>query len=82
MEITIYSTKNCAACNTLTDWLDRRGMDYIKKITDEDPVAMAEFMQVNDGMIGVPFTIIRDDSGSETKISGYDQGKFKKALML
>ncbi len=43
---------------------------------------MAEFMSVNDGMIGVPFSIVKDDQGVETKIAGFDQGKFKRALGL
>jgi glutaredoxin len=80
MTITIYSTSICAACHSLTQWLDKIGQTYEKKVTDEDPAVMAEFMAVNDGMIGVPFTVIKDDGGTETKISGFDQGKFKKAL--
>lgn len=82
MKITIYSTSVCAACHTLTTWLDKQGMKYQKKVTDEDPAVMMEFMNVNDGMIGVPFTVIKDDTGKETKISGFDQGKFKTALGL
>lgn len=80
MQITIYSTSSCAACHTLTDWLDQKGFAYTKKVTDEDPAVMAEFMAVNDGMIGVPFTVISDDSGKETKISGFEQSAFKQAL--
>jgi glutaredoxin len=82
MTITIYSTSICAACNTLTHWLDSLHQPYVKKITDEDPASMNEFMTVNDGMIGVPFTVITNDDGSEVKISGFDQAKFKKALSL
>ncbi len=82
MNVTIYSTSICAACHTLTQWLDKQEVPYQKKITDEDPEAMMDFMSVNDGMIGVPFTVITADDGSVTKISGYDQGKFKAALGL
>jgi glutaredoxin len=83
MTITIYSTSICAACHSLTQWLDKIGQKYDKKITDTDPNIMAEFMGINDGMIGVPFTVIKDESGSiVSKISGYDQGKFKKVLGL
>lgn len=82
MQITIYSTANCAACHTLTQWLDKNNYKFTKKVTDEDPVAMAEFMQVNDGMIGVPFTVIKDDDGVEFKISGFDQNKLKQALKI
>jgi glutaredoxin len=82
MTITIYSTVSCAACHELTRWLDQHSMPYTKKVTDEDPAAMDAFMAVNDGMIGVPFTVITDDQGTETKISGFDQGAFKSALGL
>ncbi len=82
MSITIYSTTTCSSCHVLTEWLDKQGIAYEKKITDTDPALMMEFMSVNDGMIGVPFTVIKKDDGSEVKISGYDQGKFKEALSL
>ena len=82
MTITIYSTATCAACHELTRWLEKNSIEYIKKITDEDQSAMEEFMQVNDGMIGVPFTVVKDDEGRETKISGFDRAKFTAVLNL
>jgi glutaredoxin len=82
MTITIYSTANCAACHELTRWLEQLGLPYVKKITDQDEAAMDEFMAVNDGMIAVPFTIITDEQGGRTKISGFDQKAFKAALHL
>ena len=82
MEITIYSTSACAACHTLTAWLDKVGLKYTKKVTDENPDFMTEFMSVNDGMIGVPFTVIKDEDGKIFKISGFDQAKFKKTLKV
>ncbi len=80
--VIIYSTENCAACHTLEKWLDQQGVGYQKKVTDTDPELMMEFMNVNDGMIGVPFSIVTDDAGVETKISGYVPAKFKEALHL
>ena len=82
MEVTIYSTSACAACHTLTAWLDKVGQTYTKKVTDEDPAIMDEFMNVNDGMIGVPFSIVTGPDGTVTKISGFDQKMFKTALGL
>ncbi len=82
MSITMYSTSICATCKALGDWLHKNGFEYTKKITDTDDVVMAEFMSVNDGMIGVPFTIITNDAGEQTKISGYDQRAFKTALNI
>ena len=81
MEVTIYSTSICAACETLTRWLTKNKIDYTKKVTDEDPSYMLEFMSVNDGMIGVPFTVIKKGDKT-TKISGFDLKKFKQALDL
>ena len=80
MEIIIYSTTTCAFCHVLTAWLDKQNIPYTKKNTDEDESALAEFMSVNEGNLGVPFTVIKDDSGNETKILGFDQPKFKHAL--
>lgn len=82
MNITIYSTSVCAVCHSLTGWLDKQGFAYDKKITDEDPAIMAEFMEVNEGMIGVPFTLVEDDRGEITKISGFDLAKFKQVLSI
>jgi glutaredoxin 3 len=82
MDITIYSTTTCSSCHTLTNWLDKQGVKYVKKITDEDPALMMELISVNDGMVGVPFTVIKDEAGQETKITGFDAGKFKNALNL
>ena len=64
------------------EWLDKNNQTYEKKITDTDQQIMIEFMAINDGMIGVPFTVVTNDDGKETKISGFDQPKFKKALGL
>ncbi len=80
MSITIYSTTTCSTCRALTSWLDKQGFKYDKKVTDKDPALMIEFMSVNDGMLSVPFTIIKDDTGKETKISGFSLIKFKAAL--
>ena len=80
MNVTIYSTTTCATCHLVTNWLEKQTIPFTKKNTDEDAAAMAEFMTVNDGMIGVPFTVITGDDGQVTKIMGFDQGKFKTAL--
>lgn len=82
MEITIYSTSTCSACHVLTAWLDKQHITYTKKITDEDTAAMVEFMSVNDGMVGVPFTLIKKGSTVVAKIAGFDQKQFKSVLNL
>lgn len=80
MKVIIYSTSTCAACEMLTRWLTAKGIQYQKKITDEDPAIMQEFMSVNEGRISVPFTVITDDTGTVTKISGFEKGAFEQVL--
>lgn len=82
MNITIYSTTTCATCYLVTSWLEKQQVPYTKKNTDEDDAAMTEFLSVNDGQLGVPFTVITADDGSQSKILGFDQSRFKQALGL
>jgi glutaredoxin len=82
MNITIYSTTTCATCHLVTGWLDKQNISYTKLDTDEDAQAMVDFMSVNDGAIGVPFTVITSDTGQQTKILGFDHAKFKTALNI
>jgi glutaredoxin len=79
MKINVYSTSTCATCHLVTEWLEKNSLDYEKKNTDENETFMQEFMSVNDGMIGVPFTVIEKDNGEKVKISGFDLNKFKEA---
>lgn len=79
MNVTVYSTSNCGICQGEMQWLDSIGVTYIKKIVDEDDSAMDDFMAVNDGMIGVPFTVIENED-TVTKVSGFDRAKIQQAL--
>ena len=80
--VTVFSTTTCSSCKVLMSWLEKENVSYVKKMTDEDEEAMAEFMKVNDGAFGVPFTVIEYESGPETKIIGFHKSKFKEALGL
>lgn len=82
MSITIYTTANSEACTALTKWLKECGLKYSKKVIDKDPVSMAEYTSVNDGMVSIPFTVIVDDSGVETRISGFSKLLYGKVLGL
>ncbi len=79
MNITIYSTTHCGVCHALMQWLDSKDVPYTKKVVDEDEAAMNDFMSVNEGMIGTPFTVIEKD-GETHKIQGYDQPKFNALI--
>ena len=80
--VVIFSTTTCSSCRVLMKWLDKENITYTKKLTDEDDVAMTEFMNVSEGAIGVPFSVITYESGLETKIHGFYKTKFIEALGL
>jgi arsenate reductase-like glutaredoxin family protein len=82
MKITIYSTTDCAACHSLTAWLSKLGYAYDLHIVDTDPKLMAEFITIADGKLGVPFSVLIADDGTQTKISGFDVPKFKAILAV
>lgn len=82
MKITIFSTSTCSYCHALAAWLDEKQISYRQVITDVDPAGMEEFMNRNDGEIGVPYSILEDNKGQITKIIGFDQAKFKQVLGL
>ncbi len=63
-------------------WLEKEGVPFLKKLTDKDEEAMAQFMRVNEGAIGVPFTVIEYESGVTAKIAGFHKSKFKEILGL
>lgn len=43
---------------------------------------MEKFIEVSDGSIAVPLTVITDESGKQTKITGFDRLKFKQLLKI
>jgi glutaredoxin len=82
MRVTIYSTTTCTFCGALRTWLDERNIAYDYKLTDIDSAVMNEYIQVSEGVIGVPFTVIEDDNGKTFKILGFDKPKLQAALQI
>lgn len=61
-KVIIYSTSWCAFCKTEEQYLQKLGVDYIKKDIEEDKEAYEELMQKNSGAYqGVPVTDIAGD---------------------
>ncbi len=82
-DVTIYSTTTCSFCHVLEEWLKAHDIAYTKKVADTDPAVMTEFMNVNDGAMAVPLTVIKDKSGNtEAKVTGFDKAKLAQALGL
>lgn len=79
--ITIYSTATCGFCKMLKSYLQSKDIPYNEKHADEDQ-KLAEELYEKSGQLGVPFTIIEKDDGSEEKILGFDRQKIDAALGL
>lgn len=59
----------------LESFLDEKKVQYNVKLVDEDEEAKEEMMQKSNGFLGVPFTVVVKDDGSEENILGFDKGK-------
>jgi len=77
--ITIYSTATCAYCKMLKGYLQSKNIAYEEKHADQDQ-KLAEELLEKSGQLGVPFTIIEKDDGTEEKILGFDRHKIDSVL--
>ncbi len=65
----------------LKKYLDEKQIDYNVKYADEDPNLAQELFQKSN-QLGVPFTIIQQDDGTEVSILGFDKPKIDSALNI
>jgi hypothetical protein len=63
----------------LKDYLDKKNIKYDVKMADDDP-AVAQELYNKSHQLGVPFTVITKDDGSEESILGFDKPKFDHIL--
>lgn len=77
--ITIYSTTTCGYCKMLKSYLQSKNIAYEDKVADLEPKYAHELYEQS-GQLGVPFSIVRTDDGTETKILGFDRPKFDEVL--
>lgn len=80
-KITVYSTATCAYCKMLKGYLLSKGIPYQEKHVDQDQ-ALAMEKYEKSGQLGVPFTVIEKEDGSEEKILGFDRQRVDNALGL
>lgn len=79
--ITIYSTATCGFCKMLKSYLNDKGIKYDVKMADEDQNIARELYEKS-GQLGVPFTVITDEKGTEEMILGFDRQKIDTVLGL
>lgn len=79
MTIKIYTTTTCPYCRAEKEYLDSKSIKYDNIFVDQNPKAAEEMVKVS-GQMGVPFTVISDDSGKQTTVLGFDKDKLNQAL--
>lgn len=79
--ITIYSTATCGFCKMLKSYLDSKNITYNVKAADEDQ-AIAKELYEKSGQLGVPFTVIEKEDGSEEGVLGFDRARIDSVLGL
>jgi glutaredoxin len=79
--ITIYSTATCGFCKMLKGYLTDKKIAFSVKMADEDQ-AIAKELYEQSGQLGVPFTIIEQEDGTQEKILGFDRSRIDAALSL
>lgn len=75
-KVIIYSTTWCAFCKTEEQYLQRLGVEYVKKDVEEDKAAYDELMQkIGGNFQGVPVTDIAGEM-----VLGFDRPKIDATL--
>lgn len=75
-KVIIYSTTWCAFCKTEEQYLQKLGVDYVKKDVEEDKEAYEELMaKVGGNFQGVPVTDIAGEM-----VLGFDRPKIDATL--
>lgn len=75
-KVIIYSTTWCAFCKTEEQYLQRLGVEYVKKDVEEDKAAYDELMQkIGGNFQGVPVTDIAGEM-----VLGFDRPRIDATL--
>jgi len=63
------------------DYLDSKGVKYENVFVDNDSKAAQEMIEES-GQMGVPFTEITKEDGTEVKILGFDKERLNEAISV
>lgn len=80
-KVTIYTTPTCGFCAMTKRFFKEHKVAYTEKDVSAG-VAVAQEMIDRSGQMGVPVTVITDESGKETLIVGFDRPRLATALGL
>lgn len=79
-DITIFTTNTCTYCAMVKRFLDMKGHTYTVVNLDEHPERNQEALDVSDGALTVPITVITKQDDTKEVVVGYNLGKLAPAL--
>lgn len=80
LKLTLYSTTTCPYCKMLKDYLDEKRIEYEEKLVDQHDSAKQEMLSASGGFLGVPFTVVIKNDGTQDTIIGFDKNKVDEVL--
>ena len=80
MNIVVYATSSCPFCGMVKDYLTQKGLVFTEKLVDQNEEARKEMVDASGGFMGVPFTLVINDTGEKETIMGFDKGKLESIL--
>lgn len=80
-KVTMYKTTTCPYCKMEGEYLKSKGINFEEIYVDQDAKAAEEMVKISNQM-GVPFTVIIKDDGTQETILGFDRARIDQALGL
>ena len=77
--VTMYTTRTCPFCKMQKDYFNSKSIAYREILVDENPNEAQKMIETS-GQMGVPFTVIVKDDGTQVNILGFDRIKIDAAL--
>ena len=78
-KIKIFKTTTCPYCKMEGEFLQSKNIPYEEIYVDKHPEAAEEMIKLS-GQLGVPFTVITKDDGSQITILGFDKDRLIQEL--
>lgn len=75
----IYTTKTCAYCHPVKDFLKQKSIAYEEVDLDDYPERRQELLQLS-GQFAVPVTIITKEDNSKDIVVGFNLPKLASAV--
>lgn len=79
-DITIFTTNTCSYCGMVKRYLDMKGQKYDVVNLDEHPERNQEALDVSNGALTVPITVVTKQDDSKRVVVGYNLAQLAPAI--